>query len=520
MIKQRSLIIAVFFSGLTSLALEMVASRLLGNYFGASNLVWASIIGLIMLYLTAGYFLGGIWADRSPKPRTFFQILLWAGFSIALVPLVGRPLLAFAADAFDHLEMGVLFGSFVVMLILFVVPVVLLGTASPFAIRLAITDASHVGAISGRLYAISTLGSFIGTFLPVLLLVPTIGTFRTFLTISAILVVVAWVVLAVTCGRKWALIYAWMPLVIAVLFVLGVRGTDKAPEGMVYETESAYNYIQVIQQNGFAELRLNEGQGVHSIYHPTELNFKGPWEQVLAAPFFNAGAVRPEDVHSMAIVGLAAGTTARDATAVFGSQIQIDGYEIDPEIVRVGREYFGMTEPNLSVFVEDGRWGLAHSPRKYQVISVDAYRPPYIPAHMTTREFFQLARAHLTDDGVLVINVGRAAGDRRLVDAMSSTIGSVFPSVYVMDVPDTFNSILYATVQPTQLSNLRANTQALIFVPKTHPLLLYSLQTALNHMQPVKRGAQVFTDDQSPIEWITNSMIFDFFVSGNVENLQ
>ena len=158
----------------------------------------------------------------------------------------------------------------------------------------------------------------------------------------------------------------------------------------------------------------------------------------------------------IAIVGLAAGTTARQATEAYGN-IQIDGYEIDPKIVAVGREYFDMNQDNLNVFVQDGRWGLAHSEEKYQIISLDAYRPPYIPYHMTTREFFQIARDHLTDDGVLVLNVGRAPNDRRMIDALSTTLLTIFPNVHVVDLPYSFNSILYATVQPTTADNLTEN---------------------------------------------------------------
>ena len=123
----------------------------------------------------------------------------------------------------------------------------------------------------------------------------------------------------------------------------------------------------------------------------------------------------------MAIVGLAAGTTARQAAAVYPN-IHIDGFEIDPKIVDVGRKYFGMNEPQLSIFVQDGRVGLTNSPNRYQVISVDAYRPPYIPPQMVTQEFFRIVRDHLTEDGVLVINVGRGPQDRRLIDALGSTI--------------------------------------------------------------------------------------------------
>ena len=228
---------AVFFSGLTTLAAELAASRLLENHFGTSNLIYASIIGLILIYLTAGYFIGGRWADRSPNPLTFLRVLAWGGFTIGLVPLISRPVLRLAADAFDQLQMGALIGSFAVVMVLFIVPITLLGTASPFAIRLAIKDASQAGSISGRIYAVSTLGSFIGTFLPGLLLIPTIGTYRTFLAISALLLLVALGLLWRTCGWRPAAALAWMPLVIAGLAVLGVQGYDKSTSGLIYESE-------------------------------------------------------------------------------------------------------------------------------------------------------------------------------------------------------------------------------------------------------------------------------------------
>lgn len=516
---RKILYISVFFSGLTSLAVEMAASRLLGNYFGASNLVWASIIGLILIYLTAGYFLGGYWADRSPRFTTFYQILAWGAFSVGLVPIISRPVLRFAASAFDELQLGVLFGSFLAVLILFAVPVTLLGTASPFAIRLAIQDPQQAGRTSGNLYGISTLGSFIGTFLPVLVLIPTVGTYRTFLIISLLMIIVALTCLGYTSGWKRAMVYAWMPLIILTFAIIGMQGTDKTAQGLIYEGESAYNYIQVLQFGDTRVLRLNEGQGMHSLYNPQIVNFHGPWEQVLAAPFFNNPPYNPTHLKSMAIVGLAAGTTAREASAVFPG-IQIDGFEIDPKIVQVARQYFDMNEPNLHVFIQDGRVGLEHSRNRYQVISVDAYRPPYIPYHMTTREFFQVCYDHLTQDGVLVINVGRGPTDRRLVNSFASTIGAVFPTVYVMDIPDTFNSIIYATVQPTDAANLDTNLAYLNSLGNTHPLLLESIQTALANLQPTPAAGQVFTDDLAPIEWITNSMVFNFFLSGDVEKLQ
>jgi spermidine synthase len=310
-----------------------------------------------------------------------------------------------------------------------------------------------------------------------------------------------------------------MPIAIIVLVILGFGRGVKATPGQIFETESGYNYIQVLEVDGYRYLRLNEGQGIHSAYHPTEINYYGPWKQFLAAPFFNEPPYLPEDVNNIAIVGLAGGTTARQATAVFGP-IPIDGFEIDPQIIEIGERYFAMNQPNLNAMAQDGRWGLERSQHKYDLIVLDAYRPPYIPWHLTTTEFFQNVQDHLTDKGSLAINVGRAPGDRRLIDVMVSTLQMVFPSVYVMDVPDTFNSIIYATSQPTSADNLYINFIELSDRADVHPLLIESLQITALNLQPIPESTTVFTDDLAPVEWITNNMVLRFMLFGDMEILQ
>jgi spermidine synthase len=511
----RYLVVAVFTAGMTSLAVELLASRLLGNVFGTSNLVWANIIGLILVYLTAGYFIGGRWADRSPNPRTFYSLLAWAAFTASVAPLFGQPVLRLAAKAMESFDAPILGGSFLSVLILFSVPVTLLGCVSPFAIRLALTDSRHAGQVSGRMYAISTLGSIVGTFAPTLWLVPTIGTLRSFLLFGGLLMLVAFGGLW-SADRRRALLLLWMPVVIAGLAAVSLSGWLKPTAGLIEERESAYNFIQVVQQGDTRYLLLNEGQGIHSIYNPYQLATFGTWDFFLAAPFFNAPPHPPEAVSSLALVGLAAGTIARQYTAAFGP-LPIDGFEIDPAIVAVGRRYFDMNEPNLNVIVQDGRWALAHSTKRYAVVGVDAYRLPYIPWNLTTREFFQDVRAHLQDDGVLVINVGRTPSDRRLIDAMTGTLESVFPSVYVVDVPQTFNSILYATVQSTQAGNLQANLDLMGL--GTPSLLRDAVGRAVANIQPTPQSAVVFTDDRAPVEQLTNSIVIRFILSGGFSQL-
>jgi predicted membrane-bound spermidine synthase len=505
---------SVFVAGMTTLGVELTASRLLGNVFGTSNLVWANIIGLILVYLTAGYFIGGRWADRSPHHHTFYRLLSWAAFTAGLVPIVARPVLSAAVSSVERLDAAVMGGSFIAVLVLFSVPVTLLGCVSPFAIRLAIKEPEQAGTVSGRIYAISTLGSIVGTFLPVLVLIPNIGTARTFLVLSLALMIAGMTGLALV-NRRSFLIYLWMPVVLLALSLLTIGAPIKNAVGQIYEKESAYNYIQVIERDGVRYLLLNEGQGIHSIYNPGQLATYGTWDYFLAAPFFNQPNVDPDSVQRLGLVGLAAGTVPKQYTQVFGP-IPIEGWDIDPEVIAVGREFFDMQEENLTAIAADGRWGLEHSPHMYSVLAVDAYRPPYIPWHLTTREFFEVVRAHLVPDGVVVINVGRTPDDRRLVEALVGTMSAVFPSIHVVDVPSSFNSIVYATMQPSTSANLVANLAVLREQTDVHPFLIDVLQRAVENLQPTPETDIVFTDDKAPVENLVNSIVIRYILGSGL----
>jgi len=515
---KRYLLFTVFVSGMTTLAAELAAGRLIGNVFGTSNLVWASIIGLILIYLSLGYSLGGKWADKNPTPGAMYRILAWGAFTIGLVPYIAGPVLRSAATAFEALSVGIMAGSFIAVLILFSVPITLLGAISPFAIRLSVDDTSKAGQISGQIYAISTLGSFIGTFLPTLITIPTIGTKLTFFVFGLFLLFVALIGLAKFASRREMLKLIWMPVLLAIVAALSAGQSLKNSKGQVYETESAYNYIQAQEQSGYTLLKLNDGQGVHSIYHPDTLNYGGPWEQFLVGPYFYAGR-KPQDVKRMAIVGLAAGTAARQASAVYGA-IPIDGFELDEKIVEVGKKYFGLNLPNLTVHIGDGRLNLERSQHKYDIIAVDAYRPPYIPPHMTTQEFFGIIASHLTDDGALTINVGSVPGDRRLVDGLATTMATQFASIHIMDIPGTLNTMIFATKQPTTRENFTANLVTLSTDSSVHPLLVSAMATTFANLKDGYTTTTVFTDDLAPIEWIVNDMVVSFVLQGGLEFLQ
>jgi len=513
---------AVFISGMTTLAVELSASRLLGSVFGTSNIVWANVIGLILLYLTIGYFIGGRWADQSPHFRTMYRIMTWAAFLSALVPLIARPVLTAAASAVLNADTALGLGSFIAVLILFSVPVTLLGTVSPFAIRLGIRNPQDAGRISGQIYAISTLGSLVGTFLPTLILIPELGTTRTFLLFAGVLFVVALIGLMQTSGAR-ALLWLWMPIVIIVLTLLVLNGPLRQPEDgqtLLYERESAYNYIQVTQTDeGYRYLLLNEGQGVHSIYHPTQYRYDGTWDYFLTAPYFNADFT-PDEVESLLVIGLAAGTIPRQYAHVYGD-IPMRGIEIDPAIIEAAALFFEMNAdslPSLQADAADGRYALKQLDRAYSVIAIDAYRPPYIPWHLTTVEFFREVRDSLTENGVVAINVGRTPANRRLVDALAQVMAQVFPSVYALDVPRSFNTILYATRQPTQSENLAANLAAL--PADSSPLLRDVLTASVGQLVAVNPQGPLFTDDRTPVETLADSLVLNFLIYGDTSQLR
>lgn len=519
----RYLYLAVFTSGMTTLAIEMTASRLLGSVFGTSNLIWANVIGLMLLYLTVGYYLGGRWADRSPNFGTFYRILMWGAFLGALIPLVARPVLSVAARAMVGAEAGLVVGSFISVLVLFAVPVTLLGTVSPFAIRLAMSSVEQAGQFAGRVYAISTLGSLLGTFLPVVVIIPEIGTTGTFLLFAAILFAVAFIGLWRTEGAR-ALRLIWMPVVVAVLAVVATSTPLRAaaPNATIlYEAETAYNYVQVQEDaDGSRFLYLNEGQGIHSQWHTEQIAYGRTWDFFLTAPYFNNPPFSPEQVESLALVGLAAGTIPRQYTHVYGP-IPMDGIEIDPGIVEAGARFFDMNAemmPSLTVHVEDGRYMLNQLDRKYTVIGIDAYRPPYIPWHLTTVEFFREVRDHLSENGTAVINVGRTSEDRRLVDALTATMLEVFPSVHTMDVPYSFNTILVATMGPTTSDNLRFNLEAL--PADASPVLRDTLALGVQSLVPTAASDLIFTDDRAPVETLVDSLVLNFLFAGGLDELR
>ena len=492
-----ALLVLVFLAGIGSMATEICASRLLAPYYGSSTVVWANIIGLILASLSVGYWLGGRLADRRPSPQLLATIVLAAAAWVAAIPYVARPFLSISIKGIETISTGAVVGSFAASLALFAPPVVLLGMVTPFAIRLAATGVADAGRVAGRIFALSTAGSIIGTFVPALITIPLIGTQRTLIGAALIIAAAAVPLLA---RRRLA---AGLVVAAVLAGLLAVPpAVVKAQPGLLHEEESRYQFIQVVQSGSERLLYLNEGYAVHSVWRPDTVLTGGEWDMFLTAPpLLGRPAAR------VAILGNAAGTTAR-AYGVYYPQARIDGVELDPAVTAVGRRWFGLDDnPRLTVHTADARPFLAATATRYDLILIDAYRQPYVPFYLATREFFRLCRQRLAPGGIVALNVSTVPGDHRLAEGVAGTLRAEFPQVVTWQAL-RFNQFVVGLTAPLSRAVMTARLAAAPhdLVPDTR-LFARDLREATPAPTP-------WTDDRCPVEWVTDRMIAAYAIRG------
>jgi len=484
--------VLVFVVGASSLGVEIAAARLLAPYFGASTVVWANTIGVVLVALSAGYWFGGRYADRHPHLRGLCLLVLAAAVLIAAVPFAAKPFLGFSVDAFDTVSVGGFAGSLFGVLVLVAVPVTLLGAAAPWAVRLAVGEVGSSGEVVGRLYAISTAGSLLGTMASALLLIPLLGTQRTFLVFAVALALVA----AAGVGARAVVVPVLLLAVVAVPV-----GTIKGDaEGRVlFEAETTDQYARVIERDdGTRVLELNEGQAVHSIYVPGSYLTGDYWDGHLVLP----AAAGPRPPRKIAILGNAGGTVARSFGHFFPGTA-VDAVEIDPELTELGRRYLDLRNPRMRTFAEDARPWLERSQGGYDAIMVDAYRQPYIPFYLATREFFELARERLAPGGLVIVNVGHPEGGEELERVLGRTMAAAFPRVLRYPIEET-NTLLVAGEGAFSGARLHASLPAL---PRA---LRPQAREAAAALEPRLPGGEVYTDDHAPVEWLVDESLLEY----------
>ena len=490
--RTRFLYVLVFVVGTGSLGAEIAVARLMAPFFGASTIVWANTIGVVLVALSIGYWFGGRLADRNPSLRGLCKMVLLAAVLLAVVPFIARPFFDISVEALDSISAGAFVGSLFAVLALVAIPVLLLGAASPYALRLAVPDVEHAGRIAGRLYAISTAGSLTGTMLSSLLLIPVVGTQRTFLAFA--------LAIGITAVAGLGLRFAPAAAAIAAALAIPVGTVKASADGeVIYETETETQYAQVVEEpDGDRLLELNEGQAIHSLYKPGSYLTGRYWDGLIVMPF--ATLDRPPE--RVAILGNAAGTAARMYGHYF-PDTRVDGVEIDGELTEIGRRYFDLSGPNLHTYTDDARPWLRQSSGDYDVIVVDAYRQPYIPFYLATREFFELVRDRLAPGGVVVVNVGHPEGNDDLEKAVSATMADVFGTV-IRDPLEDANSLVLGSEAPASPERLLG---AIAILPDD---LKNLAAVESQRLAPALTGGPVYTDDEAPVEWLVDKSILGY----------
>lgn len=507
--------ILVFVSGASVMAVEMTGLRLLAPYLGTSLVVTTILIGSMMAFLSLGYWLGGRRGDKNPTLAGLCRITSVAALMVVLIPFAGRPVLKLASSTIvwvvdgggaDNVGTGVaiIVAGLLGVLALFAAPVTLMGMVSPWAVRLDVDTVESAGNTAGRLYALSTMGSIIGSFLPALVLIPLMGVRNTFLGVGVVLLAVA---AAGVFGKAKGPAAACLLLPLAIL----PQGNTRPSADLVLESETLYHYMRVnIEDYGHCprakHLYLNEGVAIHSVKCLEEgQETRGYWAYLAAAPLY---LEEPESVKKVLIIGLAGGTVARHVLDAF-PEAQVDGIEIDGEVVRVGIEHFDNGDPRISPYVMDGRTWVQHTDRKYDVVLIDAYRQPYVPFHLTTVEFWTELEARLNDQAVVAVNVASVRGSSdRLLRMTYRTLREVFPTVHHLGVLRS-NDILFATKHPTSRHQIVDGLKGL---PKGN-----SLDQIRKGFRPRVRGevkgwedALLLTDDKAPVELAWDLMAFEY----------
>ena len=475
-------------TGAVVMAMELTAFRLYAPYFGNSIYVWGSMISVVMLALSAGYSLGGWIADRKPTDAVLFLIILGSGGYQLVIVFVQRSVML------KLWHMGDFAGPALATVIIFVPPMTGLAMTSPFVIRL-LARTGHVGITVGRVFALSTAGSIAGVLGTSFYLVPRFGTRVTMEILCGASIVIG------TCGlmmkRRAAILLA---LPAALLSVVPI---PKAPPNMIWSGESVYNRMLVFddKSKGLRWLVMNDSR-----FSQTTERVGGGRSGFYLDDFALGPVIVP--AKSLLVLGMGAGGSIQASREV-APEIEIDAVEIDPEVVRVASEFFGLpqNDSKLHVHIADARPWLAEHAGKSDLVHIDLFQGgPYVPFYLTTVEFFQLVRSRMVDGGLLMVNVYDESPKHELLDAMGATMREVFPSVQMVSASGG-NYILFAFARKRELAETVARLKQGAG-PAWVRELAQKAAGEIAEFEP-RANALIFTDDRSPIEELTRRMLVE-----------
>ncbi len=513
-IKKIFLYLTGFFSGMSVMAIELGASRLMAPYYSSSQIVYTIIIGTVMIAMAIGNIIGGKMADKYSDPTKLFKLIFIASCWIALIPLVGKYIIAGVAVllAASNLSSNFLvFAAFISCILVFVFPLLIFGMVTPNLIKYAVGNLEENGKVVGTIEALGTIGSIIGTFLPTFVTIPYIGTSWTFIIFSIVLFIIC---VTYFIMRKFhIIIYSVIAVVILTIsIVFGANGSIAFfSKDTAYEGESIYNYLRVEKDDNQTILSTNVLFGVQSIKKNRDGLTGLYYDYALASNYMvdNERSNTLDGINNekldILILGLGTGTFAYQSSLYY-KNCDIDGVEIDSKIVGLATKYFDLPS-NVNVYVNDGRAFLDVTDKKYDVILVDAYQDITIPFQMSSIEFFKKVKDHLKDKGVMVVNLNMYTNNEGGInDYICGTIRNCFDNAY--KVKCNTNCEVYACngfdlkESLTKSINLIENTEL-----KTMMTRVYS------KMEFVEKNGYILTDDKAPVELlgmdVLDDMIFD-----------
>jgi spermidine synthase len=429
----KSLAVLVFVAGMASMSLEFAASRILIPVFGSSIYTWGSLIGVILTGLSLGYHIGGKLADKNPNFLKLCLVIFSAGLYIIFIPFIAPTL----TTSFIQFVSDSQFASLFAVFTLLIVPIFLLGIVSPYAIKLATRRLTELGNVSGNLYSLSTIGSIVGTFLTVFVLIPTFEINYIIFGLGVTLMVFS----SLFGLARFPKVLAVFVVVLLLFFPsisLSSTGTVMVHTGtLVYEKETLYSHLDVIDYGNIRTLYLDGN--IHSQMYKDK-----PEELVNTyTKYFHLGFLFNPNAKDVLFVGGGAFSGPKNFLSMY-SDVRIDVVEIDPDVISAARNYFNLPVDNdgsrLMIYNDDARNFLSKTEKKYDLIILDAFSKNYVPFHLMTLEYFQLLDKRLTSDGVIISNnIGSMTGDRSdIVRAVYKTISQILPSVYVF--PTEHNS--------------------------------------------------------------------------------
>lgn len=501
-----------FFAGMSVMAVELGASRLLAPYFSSSQIVWTIIIGTIMIAMALGNIYGGRSADKNPNPDKLYGRIIIAAIWIAAIPVVGKYIILGISGLliFTVNSNFLVIAGFAACMVIFVFPLFLLGTVTPSLVKFTVDNLDDNGRLVGNLNASNTIGSIIGTFVPTFISIPAVGTSVTFLIFAGILLAlsVTYFVSSKVSPRQ----VKKMPVGIVIFLLCCGLGHNKSfafwQKNLTYEGESIYNYLQVYEDDSQVVLSTNVLFGVQSVYKKEKGLTGMYYDYAMAAPYM--AGVNEKSNMKVLILGNGTGTYATQCRRYF-HDMTISGVEIDQKITDLAIEYFEFPE-DIQITTYDGRAYLNAVKDKYDVIMVDAYQDITIPFQMSSVEFFTLVKEHLTDDGVMVVNMNmRGDGEGNINQYLADTISKVFSEVYTVDVKGSTNMELFASNESGMMERFHKNSAG-----ESQKDLAAMMETVADNLRQYNPENYIMTDDKAPVE-LLGMKVIDKLIRDEVE---